>query len=98
MQAEGGKGAANGRGIRRQTQECGTGHREERRGMAGGMCERRSGGCLSVPGKEVGSGCDREVLQRQPLLMGGGSREEIIKRSIKRQRQVGWGSRISCNH
>ena len=48
--------------------------------------------------KEVGSGCEREVLQRQLLLMGVGSREEKIKKSRKRRIKVGQGNIICCNH
>ena len=66
--------------------------------MTGGGYGEFPGIRHSMPVKEVGIGCDREVLRRRPLLMGGSSREEKIKRSRKRRRQVGRGDRMSCNH
>ena len=98
VQDKGGKGGANGRRIRWQTQACGTGRRDEWQRLADGGCGERPGGRRSVTGKEVGRGCDREVLRRRPPLMGDGSREHKIKRPRKRQRQVGRGDRIRCHH
>ena len=47
-----------------------------------------------MPGKEVESKCDRELLQQQPLLTEGGRKGVGIKRFIKRLRQVGQGDRV----
>ena len=75
----------------------GAGRRYKRRRLEGDGYGKRPGGRRSTYGKEVGSGCDREVLRRQLLLMGGGSKEkEKIPR--KQLRQVGRGDRINCNH
>ena len=47
------------------------GVQSERRRLAGGGFGRRPGGWRSVPGKEVGRGCDRDVRKQWPLLLGG---------------------------
>ena len=59
----------------------------------GGGCGRLPRGWSSWPGKDMGIGCNWEVLQKWPLLMGGGRRREI-KRSRKRLRKVGRGDII----
>ena len=78
----------------------GAGHRDKQWSLADGSmwCGRRPGGRRSVPGKEVGRSCGREVLHRQQIIMGVGIREEEIKPSQKWLRKVGQGDRISCNH
>ena len=86
LKAKVGKGGANGRVIRRQMQAHGIGRIDKRRRLAGGGCGKRPGGWRSALGKEVGIGCDREVLQQGTLLMVGVSREEEIKRSRNRIR------------
>ena len=42
--------------------DAGMRRRYKQQRLAGGGCGRRPGGQRSVPEKEVGSGCDREVL------------------------------------
>ena len=71
-------GRTNGRVIQQQTQARDAGRRDERRRVEGGGDGKRPGGRRSVPGKEVGIGCNREVIRQQPLLMGGVSREGEI--------------------
>ena len=92
------RGGVNVCGIRWKTQACGAGRRDEQRRLEGGGFGRHSGERRYVTVKEVGSGCDREVPRQRPLLMGGGSREDKIKQSRKRRRQVVRGDRISCNN
>ena len=66
--------------------------------MVGRGYGKRPGGQSYVPVKEVGSGCDREVIRQRLLLMGDCSREEKVKRSIDWKRRVGRGGIISCNN
>ena len=47
--------------------------------MAGRGFLRRLGGHQSMLGNEVGIGCDREVIRRLPILMGGVSLDDKIK-------------------
>ena len=68
------KGGANGSSFR-QMHARGSGCKDERQILVGGVCGRSSGGKRYVLGKEVGCRREREVLQQRPLLMRVGRRE-----------------------
>ena len=59
------------------------GHREEWRKLERGGWGKRLGGWRDGTGKEMESSFDRELQQRQPILIWVGSREEEMKHSIK---------------
>ena len=76
-----------GKRTRDMAEKVGTRQRAqiERQRLACGGCGRRPGGRRSMSGKELGSGCDREVRQKIPLLRGGGSRggNKTIQKAAK---------------
>ena len=73
-----GLGAYQGqkRGVERtreqqHTQARGAGRRDEQQNLEGGGCGRHPYGRRSALGEEVGTGCDRDILQRQTATDGG---------------------------
>ena len=79
--------------TQRQMQAHRAGSRDQRRRLAGGGCGQRPGGRRFALGEAVGSGCKREGLQQQMLLMGGGS----IEGANENIHKIGgdrWGGRV----
>ena len=63
------------------TADAGVTRRDKKSRLAGDRCEKHTGRQSYEPGKEVESGCYREVVRQRPILMGGVRRKEEIKKS-----------------